>query len=439
MIERKQNAPATGIEFSKGGFMLFFLTIFVASPLFANVVPVASGKIGKDFPGGTVKSGFEDIGKVSDGLSFYACSKVIGKDAGEELAVIGAIPFGKDGVGPVAESADVSVGKVDTDAGAGRKGSSAGSLLSGAEPVLCLRRFSDSGKVEENGQGGNSDAAVLTAGKAGDAEGVTGPEVAEAGKAAAVEDSSVGESAPGSEVRVSLKGLDAELMSEIARLREERSRLQQEVRELELARRALEEENDGVHLELIEALQIIAGQNEKLLRLSSGVAGIYDADGVAAAGGEDARNLELLNMVSLSGGSLVVAVAEFCREVEDSLDDWMSDDAEKAEIRMQISHLRALAGEFSALNEWQRGGVDLENIRVLAVDLKLGAVILPAGTASGIFNGLVCSVPAAPGVKLKIVAVRRNVSAAVVAAGDPASISVGMKVVAKANAKTEEN
>ena len=240
-------------------------------------------------------------------------------------------------------------------------------------------------------------------------------------------------------VRVSLQGFDAELMKEIARLREEKARLQEEVRELELARRSLGAETEGLRRELIEALQIIAGQNEKLLRLKSGIAGMYDAEGIEASGGEDARNLELLKMVSLSGSDLAVAVAEFCREIESSLDGWQLDDAGKAKVRLQINHVRALAGKFSALNDWERGNRDIENVRILAVDKNLGAVILPAGTASGVFNGLVCSVPAVPGVKLKIVAVRRFVSAAVFAAGDPDSIAVGMKVVAKANAKTEEN
>ncbi len=287
-------------------------------------------------------------------------------------------------------------------------------------------------RVADSPSGADSSASSA-AGKAAAEPGESPPvNPVTAGKAAAASDGGGG-------VRVTLRGLDAELANEVARLREERSKLQDEVRELELRCRALSEERDGLHRELIEALQIIAAQNEKLLRWQSGVAGLFDADGVDASGGEDARILAILRNVSSSGSDLAVAVAEFCREMESSLDRWQLPQAEKAGVRVRMNQLRSLSGQFSALNDWETMPVGLNGARILAVDRNLGAVILPVGTASGTFNGLVCSVPAAPGVKLKIVAVRRFVSAAVVTAGDPASIAVGMEVVAKANAKTEEN
>ncbi len=468
---KKQIAPVLDGFAAKAGNTLF-LVVIVSGSVFLNFTAAAAVPLPGKGEGGATVAAKPVFGKEA-GFVCLPEEKVFGKEADScGGKAVTPVPCGE--AEWTAADGQRSVGKADSwpDVN-GTSSGFVGKACSGkvrqspvfsaetgswiGKPGIVPVRLATAGKAGEGVNGDGIRNSVSAAGKAVETGVAESRDAAAAGKAAkdaVAADRSLAEAgkadvtaadAPGQSgnvsagVRVSLKGFDAELMKEIARLREEKARLQEEVQELELARRSLSAENDGLRRELIEALQIIAGQNEKLLRLQSGVAGMYDAEGVSAAGGEDARIREVLKTVSSSGGDLAVAVAEFCREIESSLDGWQIDDAGKAKIRMQINHVRALAGEFSALNDWERGSRDMENVRVLAVDKNLGAVILPVGTASGVFNGLVCSVPAVPGVKLKIVAVRRFVSAAVVTAGDPGSIVAGMKVVAKANAKTEEN
>lgn len=253
----------------------------------------------------------------------------------------------------------------------------------------------------------------------------------EAGQAAAA-------SYEGVEVEVRLSVDDAELSGEIARLRQERSRLEERALELERQCRSLENELESKRRELFESINIINGQNEKLNRWQQGLAGLYDVADVAEPVGREDRLNRMLDAVSESGLGLALDVAEFCREIDSSLNEWNLSQVQRAQIRLKLNSLTAKSRQFSALANRDDAPGALEKCRILAVNRDLEMVTLSVGSGNGAVNGLNYRVTGKEGVLLTIVAVRPFVAAAMVTAGDVRELAPGMEAVTEPKKNTEE-
>jgi len=143
--------------------------------------------------------------------------------------------------------------------------------------------------------------------------------------------------------------------------------------------------------------------------------------------------LNRLKELAARGESLTQSLSEFCKQA-----DSLMEVAPPGEVRMaQLLVARdALLGElrkFSVAAGNAKLDTQVKRIRVYQVERDLGLVVLPVGINQGAFNGLILyGVGKAP-VRVRIVCVRSNVSAAAVVGGNISEITPGMEFYADMN------
>lgn len=239
--------------------------------------------------------------------------------------------------------------------------------------------------------------------------------------------------AGGSEVWVDVKLKDAERLDEILVLKKKTAELEALERKQANQIAQLTAERNLLRQELFDAINQLEAQNAQFRRLELGVAGVLATGKLPEASPREDRLVEAIDGVTKSGRELAAQTLEFCNVVDAIVKSSKVDSLEKAKLRLKIDELRSASRKFTTLSEWNIAEHPVESCRILAVNQKLGIVVLPIGSVHGVFNGLSLYVPGkshttAP-VRLRVFSTRPTVSAATVTAGSITTLSQGNEAV----------
>jgi hypothetical protein len=194
--------------------------------------------------------------------------------------------------------------------------------------------------------------------------------------------------------------------------------------ELEAARR----ETEMLRRELADVLLKSGEVLNSYRRLQLSVASTVANSEKKNVTGEELKSLESFEYVRQEMKALVnetVALSQFIGAVLEKKDMTETD---RIRMKFKLDDLKATADRLNALTSLQESGERADKCRILAVNEKLQITILDAGTANGVSTGLIWRVTAGDGkpAKLKVVAARPFICAAMVLEGNFGSLAPGM-------------
>lgn len=194
--------------------------------------------------------------------------------------------------------------------------------------------------------------------------------------------------------------------------------------ELAMTRR----EFQAMRRELAALLQRAEAQQEEYRRLQVSAAALVAGAEAPEQRLAAAELLAVLAEVKQAGQALVTELIEVCRMLDAALDAETMPAAERARIRARLAGLRATGERFGArIRAPEELGGPVATCRILAVDDRLQVVVLAAGSVQGIGCGLgLRAGGGATTVRLRVIAVRPQVSAALVVEGDLDQLATGM-------------
>lgn len=200
---------------------------------------------------------------------------------------------------------------------------------------------------------------------------------------------------------------DAGESSELAVSRQEFQALRRELEAVLLRAEAQQEEYSRLQL---SAVALVAGAEAPDRRPS------------------EADLLVALEETATAGRTVTDEVLAVCRMLEAALDEETIPAAERARIRARLAGLRVASERFNdRVRVPERADKAWDSCRIVAVDDRLQVVVLAAGSVQGIGCGLgLRAGDEEDSVRLRVIAVRPHVSAALVVEGDLGRLAPGM-------------
>ena len=195
----------------------------------------------------------------------------------------------------------------------------------------------------------------------------------------------------------------------------------------DVGRDALENEQKMLHNELIEIIDRYRKQNESYRRLQLSIAATLASGELKGAGKREDQLVTALATVSENGRKLALKTIEFCEYVDSILDKMPLGKLQKAAIQLRNEELKTESRKFCSLADPALSQETVEGCRLLTVNDDLKIAVLPVGAVHGVFNGLYFY-DGKGKVKLKVIAVRPLISAAVLEKGSINDLTPGMEV-----------
>jgi len=195
----------------------------------------------------------------------------------------------------------------------------------------------------------------------------------------------------------------------------------------DLGRDALENEQKMLHNELIEIIDRYRKQNESYRRLQLSIAATLASGELKGAGKREDQLVTALATVSENGRKLALKTIEFCEYVDSILDKMPLGKLQKAALQLRNEELKTESRKFCSLADPALSRETVEGCRLLAVNDDLKIAVLPVGAVQGVFNGLYFY-DGKGKVKLKVIAVKPLISAAVLEKGSINDLTPGMEV-----------
>lgn len=200
--------------------------------------------------------------------------------------------------------------------------------------------------------------------------------------------------------------------------------VQSGVRQPGTEREALAGERDLLHGKLIEMIDRYQKQNEDYRRLRLSIAATLAGREKHIVGKREEQLLEMLAGVSENGRRLAHQTIEFCDQVESLVKIFPLGKVQSAELALKLEGLRDHARRFWDLTN-PSSEPKVNRCRLLAVEEDLQIVVLPVGSAHGVFCGLNFFIGKKAG--LRVIAARPYLSAAVVTDGSIRDLAPGME------------
>lgn len=190
-------------------------------------------------------------------------------------------------------------------------------------------------------------------------------------------------------------------------------------------REALARERDLLHKKLIEMIDRYQKQNEDYRRLRLSVAATLASREKHIVGKREEQLLETLAEMSENGRRLAHETIEFCDYVESLVRIFPLGKVQSAELALKLDGLRDRARKFWDLTNPSSEEPKVNRCRLLAVEEDLQIVVLPVGSAHGVFCGLNFFI--GKKASLRVIAARPYLSAAVVTDGSIRELAPGME------------
>lgn len=143
---------------------------------------------------------------------------------------------------------------------------------------------------------------------------------------------------------------------------------------------------------------------------------------------EELKSLESFSNIRQEMKNFVGRTIELAQFIGSALEKKDLTDTEKIRMKFKLDDLKAAADRLNALISPPEPKEKMDKCRILAVNEKLQTAILDAGTANGVNTGLVWRVTTRNGrqARLKVIAVRPFICAAMVLEGDFSTLAPGM-------------
>ncbi len=193
----------------------------------------------------------------------------------------------------------------------------------------------------------------------------------------------------------------------------------------------LEADNRALREELRATREAAANQARELADLRLAVAGILDAGEIATPERREARLTLLLNEIASRGTAQALKTSSLIRILREKYRAMPENSAERAEMLLQLD---ALEKDTNSLVFLLRPADthDPSETRILAVDREISLAVLAAGSAHGVFPGMIYQVADSP-IRLRVISVRGFVSAATPENGEISALNPGMRCFIREN------
>lgn len=226
---------------------------------------------------------------------------------------------------------------------------------------------------------------------------------------------------------------DANVSAEVDNLRREIARLKLELAKSEAEKSAAVAELEMVRNGLGELLEKLQEKDGELERFRLKFAGMLEYDGQREPGEREAQLLNRLRELAVRGEALTQSLSVFCKQADSLIEVAPPGEVRLAQLLVARDSMLGELRKFSVAAGNAKLDTQVKRTRVYQVARDLGLVILPVGINHGAFNGLIMYGVGKDPVRLRIVSVRPNVSAAAVISGDISHVAPGMELIAEVN------
>lgn len=236
------------------------------------------------------------------------------------------------------------------------------------------------------------------------------------------------ESSNNATLRVTASVTDAKHRADMRELMEENARLkveqEKQAAELSATKAELEVVRNGLG-ELLEKLHESEEKNKTIQTRFAGMLDFRTSDESRLT----VRLLEQWQKLSEQGETLSGRVSTYCSQIDSLIADVELTEIQQAELRLALDGLNNELRKFSMATQTSEKSKILDGIRVFAVYPEIGVVVLPVGINHGVFNGLVLyGKGSEEPIRLRIISVRSQMSAAIVLNSDISMLASGMEL-----------
>lgn len=194
----------------------------------------------------------------------------------------------------------------------------------------------------------------------------------------------------------------------------------------------LKKENESLRKELIEILERYSEQDASMERIQLSIAGALATSEKTDVSVKEQELLSVMERLLKHSGTYAFKSLEFYRQLEDVLKKAQLDSVELAKIKLAMEDLAGKAKDLGAMSTSPQQIQRVDRCRVLAINKSLQTVVLSAGFAQGITNGLNWYAGKNREIQLRVVTARPFISAAAVIKGNINDLSQGMPVYSSA-------
>lgn len=236
------------------------------------------------------------------------------------------------------------------------------------------------------------------------------------------------ESGSNATLRVTASVKDAKHRADMRELMEENARLkveqEKQAAELSATKAELEVIRNGLG-ELLEKLHESEEKNKTIQTRFAGMLDFRTSDESRLT----VRLLEQWQKLSEQGQTLSGRVSTYCSQIDSLIADVELTEIQQAELSLALDGLKSELRKFSMATQSSEKGKILDGIRIFAVYPEIGVVVLPVGINHGVFNGLVLyGKGLEEPIRLRIISVRSQMSAAIVLNSDISMLASGMEL-----------
>jgi hypothetical protein len=227
-------------------------------------------------------------------------------------------------------------------------------------------------------------------------------------------------------IRAKVLVKESRVLNKLTLVEDELEALRKEKFALEYRLTSLEAEREVLRKELIENIKRYKLQEDSYRRLQLGIAAKIGDSGKVQATANEQQLLGALRKLSDDCVTLTLAVNEYCDFMEGELEKSGLSDTDA--IKLRLAALRKKASMANTVAKPYPLSGPVSRCRILAVNDKLRVVILSAGLAHGVRNGLNWFGGEGNNCRLQVVAARSELSAAVLVDGNLKELAPGMEV-----------
>jgi len=194
------------------------------------------------------------------------------------------------------------------------------------------------------------------------------------------------------------------------------------------------EEAKLLRAEVSELSKKCEERDARLRKLQMSVAGMLLEGEVRPVSDKEDEAVQTLYVLIKACRQFLSKSQGFCCFLEQAVDGLSVPDSEKVKIKCRLDEFSEAAQELNAHIGDPGAGLSAGKCKILSVDDRLKLVSISGGSADGMRSGMVVGVEGKEGLKLKLVAVRPFISAAMAVEGEIGDVAPGMAVKAVSGA-----
>ncbi len=224
---------------------------------------------------------------------------------------------------------------------------------------------------------------------------------------------------------------NAMLAAEIERLKNEFAKQKSD---LETAKVLLEESNQNLRGELLDTLERCAKLSERLKRMEQSAAGVLETLNPVYAGQREVELADALDLAIRCGMNLVSRSTNVCEFLYPKMGKLGLTPVEEARLRVAVDELAAMNRNFARLSVPAAEPEGVQKCRILEVRDRPEMIVVNAGYRNGVRVNMMLRTADGKN-RVRVIAVRPFVAAAVLEQGSLKDLGQGMELLVSAVSK----